>query len=140
MIKVILSITFLLCMIIFILFIMMIGFKQNETGLLYLGLGLPVCFYLIIEYLKFINKITVEKEFVVVKNPVFGEKKIQYADIEYWKEIHPTYREGLHRKLILKTQNKKKVIILEDIDYKKYEMLRVKLKSDWKTKEIIYKY
>ena len=134
--KVILIITFLLCMVIFTLIIMMIGFKQNEIRLLYLGLGVPLWLYLIFVYLKFLNKITVEKEFTIVKNPVFGKEKVEYREIEYWKEIQPPARGNLYRTLILKTyQNKRKITILEDVDCMKFETLRLKLKSEWKSKE-----
>ena len=129
-------ITFLLCMIIFTLIIMQIGFKRNEVGLLYLGLGIPFWIYLIIVYLKFLNKITVEMEFTIVKNPLFGKEQIQYGEIEYWKEIQPSVMGPLYRTLILKTyQNKRKIIILEDVDFEKFETLRFKLKTDWKSKE-----
>ena len=137
--KLILVITLILCVIIFTLVIIMIGFRQNNPELSYLGLGLPLWFHFFIIHLKFLNKITVEKEYVIVKNLVFRGKKIHYEAIEYWDEIQPV--RVYQRKLILKTyQNKRKIIILEDVDYKKYEMLRSRLKSDWKTKEILYKY
>jgi len=75
-------------------------------------------------------------EFTIVKNPLFGKEQIQYGEIEYWKEIQPSVRGPLHRTLILKTyQNKRKIIILEDVDYEKFETLRSKLKTDWKSKE-----
>ena len=129
-------ITFLLCMIIFTLIIIMIGFKQNETRLLLFGLGVPLWLYLIFVYLKFLNKITVEKEITIVKNPVFGKEKIQYREIEYWKEVQAPARVPLYRTLILKTyQSKRKITILEDVDCRKFETLRLILKSNWKSKE-----
>ena len=134
--KVILIIIFLLCMIIFTLFIMVIACNINETRLLYLGLGIPLWFYNIIVYLKFLNKITVEMKFVIVKNLVFGKTKILFEEIEYWKENSPPARGTLYRTLILKTNQKtRKITILEDVDCKKYEMLRSILIYDWKTKE-----
>ena len=136
--KLILIIAFILFVIIFTLIIILIGFRQNNKELSYLGLGLPLWFYLLVVYIKFLNSITVEKDYVIVKNPFF-RKKIQYEEIEYWEENQSI--RTLHRKLILKTyQSKRKIFILEDIDYKKYEMLQSRLKYDWKMKEIIYKY
>jgi len=115
---------------------MTIGFMQNETGLLYLGVGIPLWLYLIFVYLKFLNKITIEKEFTIVKNPVFGKEKVQYREIEYWKEIQAPVRGPFYRTLMLKTyQNKRKITILEDVDCRKFETLRLILKSDWKSKE-----
>ena len=114
---------------------MIIAFKQNETRLLYLGFGVPLWLYLIIVNSKFLNKIIVEKDYVTVKNAVFGKKRIQYAEIEYWKETPRLPGRILSRTLILKTH--KKITILEDVDCKGFEILWQRLKSDWKSKEKI---
>ncbi len=47
-------------MILFTLFIMNLGYKQGNTELLYLGLGLPLWFYFLITYTKWLNRIEVE--------------------------------------------------------------------------------
>jgi len=142
MIKIILIATFFLLGMIFSLLIMMIGFKQNEIELVYIfGLGTPVWFYFFIEYLKLLNEITIKDEFIIVKNLIFGRKKIQYEDIKSWKENPAPVNKVLRRTLILKTyKDRGKIIILEDIDHKKFEILLIKLKSDWESKEVVYKF
>ena len=132
--KIILIIGFIFFLIVLTLIIMIIGIRQNITILSYLGAAIPFWIYYLTLYFRLLNRITVENEFVLVKNLIFGEKKVQYENIEYWEE-NPSIR-VLYRTLLLKLKkDKKKIVISEDVDSKSYEILRCILISDWKTKE-----
>lgn len=87
MIRLTLVIGFLISMILFTLFIMNLGFKQGNPELLYLGLGLPLWFYFLIIYAKWLNRIEVEQEFFKIKNLIFGQRIINYKEIEQWEVI-----------------------------------------------------
>lgn len=134
--KIILAIVFIFFMIITTFVITIVGFKQHILVLQLLGFGIPFWCYFLILCTKFLNRITIEKEFVTIKNLIWGEKKIFFEDIQYWTENSPNFRGIFHRSILLKVkQDKRKSTILEDIDYSNYNMLRSRLISDWKIKK-----
>lgn len=128
MIRLTFIIGFLISMIIFTLFIMNLGFQQGNLELLYLGFGLPLWIYFLIVYLKLINKITVEREYVKIKNLIFGEKVINYKDIEQW-EVIDTIRMP-QQNLLIKIKGKK-IVISNMTDLENYEILRHELRINW---------
>ena len=115
-------------MIFFTIFIMRLGYTQDNIELLYLGLGLPLWFYLLYFYLKWFNKIKVETEFVTLKNIVFRQKDIYFKEIEQWEEIQ-TIRVS-QRNLLLRV-NGKKILISNMSDLRNYEILRQKLETNF---------
>lgn len=123
-------------MILFTLFIMNIGCKQGNPELLYLGLGLPLWFYFLILYAKWLNRIEVEQEYFKIKNLIFGQRIINYKDIEQW-EVIQTIRIS-QQNLLIRIEGKK-LVISNMIDSKNYEILRHKLKTNWSELERKYK-
>lgn len=107
---------------------MNLGFQQGNLELLYLGFGLPLWIYFLIIYLKWINKITVEREYVKIKNLIFGEKVINYNDIEQW-EVIDTIRIA-QQNLLIKIKGKK-IVISNLTDLENYEILRHELRTNW---------
>ena len=128
MIRLAFVIGFLISMIIFTLLIMNLGFQQGNLKLLYLGFGLPLWVYFLIIYLKWINKITVEREYVKIKNLIFGEKVINYKDIDQW-EVIDTIRIS-QQNLLIKIKGKK-IVISNMTDLENYEILRHELRINW---------
>ena len=115
-------------MILFTLLIMNLGYKQGNTELLYLGLGLPLWFYFLITYTKWINRIEVEQEYFKIKNLIFGNRIIKYSEIEQWQEIY-TINLFAHN-LLLKVKGKK-IVISNMIDLENYKTLRHRLRTNW---------
>jgi len=107
---------------------MNLGFQQGNLKLLYLGFGLPLWVYFLIIYLKWINKITVEREYVKIKNLIFGEKVINYKDIDQW-EVIDTIRIS-QQNLLIKIKGKK-IVISNMTDLENYEILRHELRINW---------
>lgn len=128
MIRLALIIGFLTSMILFTLFIMNLGYKQGNTELLYLGLGLPLWFYFLINYTKWINRIELEQKYFKVKNLIFGNRIIKYSEIEQWQEI---YTINLFAHNLLLKVNGKKIVISNIIDLENYETLRHRLRTNW---------
>ncbi len=128
MIRLTLILGFQVSMIIFTLFIMNLGYRQGNTELLYLGLGLPVWFYLFIFYTKWINRIEVKQEYFMIKNLISGRRIIHYKDIELWEMIQ-TVR--ISQQNLLIRVNGKKFIISNMVDMKNYEILRHRLRTNW---------
>jgi hypothetical protein len=114
---------------------MSLGFQQGNFELLYFGLGLPLWIYFLIVYLKLINRIKAEEEFVQIRNLVFGGTVVNYKDILQWEEID-TYRIS-QRNILLKLKGKK-IIVSNLIDLKNYEILRHRLKTHWSKSERKY--
>tara|TARA_R110001583_G_scaffold18731_1_gene74216 strand:- start:630 stop:974 length:345 start_codon:yes stop_codon:yes gene_type:complete len=107
---------------------MNLGYRQGNTELLYLGLGLPVWFYLFIFYTKWINRIEVKQEYFMIKNLISGRRIIHYKDIELWEMIQ-TVR--ISQQNLLIRVNGKKFIISNMVDMKNYEILRHRLRTNW---------
>ena len=128
MIRLALIIGFSTSMILFTLLIMNLGYKQGNTELLYLGLGLPLWFYFLITYTKWINRIEVEQEYFKIKNLIFGNRIIKYSEIEQWQEIY-TINLFAHN-LLLKVKGKK-IVISNMIDLENYKTLRHRLRTNW---------
>ncbi len=113
-------------MILFTLFIMNLGYKQENNELLYLGLGLPLWFYLTVFYMKLFNKISVESDSLVLKNIFFGLKTIEFKEIEKWEE-HLTFN-TFSNSLLLRVRGRK-IIISNMSDKKNYKILLEKLNA-----------
>ena len=128
MIRLTLIIGFLISMILFTLFIMNLGYKQGYPELLYLGLGLPLWFYILIFYAKWLNRIEVEQEYFKIKNLIFGQTIINYKDIKQWEVIH-TIRIS-QQNLLIRVKGKK-LVISNMSDSENYETLRRKLRTNW---------
>ena len=126
MIRLTLIICFLITMILFTGFIMNLGYEQGNFELRYLGIGLPLWIYLLYFYLRMINRIKVEAEFVTIQNIVFGQREIYFRDIEHWEEIYTVNL--LSRNLLLKVSGEK-VVISNMCDKKKYKILRDRLST-----------
>ncbi len=107
---------------------MNMGYKQGNTELMYLGLGLPLWLYFLIIYTKWINKIEVEQDYFKVKNIIFGNRIIKYSEIEQWQEIY-TMNLFAHN-LLLKVKGKK-IVISNMIDSENYETLHHRLRTHW---------
>jgi hypothetical protein len=114
-------------MILFSVFIMTLGFEQGNKELLLLGLGLPLWIYLLLFYLRLINRIRVEREFVTIKNIVLGQRSIYFKDIEHWEE---NYAVNLFAKSLLLRVKGKKIVISNMIDSKNYRILRDSLATN----------
>lgn len=112
-----------------------IGFHRDNFELLYIGIGLPLWIYFLIVYLKLANRIKVEKEFVQIRNLVFGRIVVNYNDILQWEEID-TYR--ISQKNILLKLKDKKIVVSNLVDLKNFEILRHKLKTHWSESERKY--
>jgi hypothetical protein len=121
-------------MVITIVFMKM-GIDNGINELLYLGFGLPLWFYLLIFYIKWINNLEVGSESVRIKNVIFGQKIIEYSEIEQWEEIYTVNL--LAHNLLLKVRGKK-IVISNMCDLKNYENLRHILKTDWTKSERKY--
>ena len=126
MIRLTLIVCFQIAMILFTIFIMHLGFEQGNKELLYLGLGLPLWLYLLYFYLRLMNRIKVETEFVTIKNIIFGQKDIYFKDIKQWEEIYTVHL--FARNLLLKVRGKK-IVISNICDKKNYKILRESLSS-----------
>jgi hypothetical protein len=100
---------------------MNLGLEQGNKELLFLGLGLPLWIYLLYFYLRLINRIKVETEFVTIKNIAFGQRDIYFKDIEHWEESHTINL--FARNLLLKVGGKK-IVISNMSDSKNYKILR----------------
>ena len=59
---------------------------QHDYNLLYFGLGIPFCLYLLVLNLRRFSKIEVENDFVIIKYLLFRDKKIFYNQIDKWEE------------------------------------------------------
>jgi len=114
-------------MILFTVFIMTLGFEQGNKELLFLGLGLPLWIYLLLFYLRLINRIRVEREFVTIKNIVLGQRSIYFKDIEHWEE---NYAVNLFAKSLLLRVKGKKIVISNMSDSKNYRILRDSLATN----------
>ncbi len=123
-------------MILFTLFIMNLGYKQGNPELLYLGLGLPLWFYFLIIYAKWLNRIEVEQEYFKIKNLIFGQRIIDYKDIEQWEVIQTT---RISQQNLLIRVKGKKLVISNMIDTENYETLRHRLRTNWTELEREYK-
>jgi len=106
---------------------MTLSFRQGNKELLFLGLGLPLWIYLLLFYLRLINRISVEREFVSIKNIVLGKRNIYFKDIEHWEE---NYTINLFAKFILMRVKGKKVVISNMSDSKNYKILRDSLATN----------
>jgi hypothetical protein len=115
---------------------MNLGYKQGNTELLYLGLGLPLWFYFLITYTKWLNRIEVEREYFKIKNLIFGQRIINYKDIEQW-EVIQTIRIS-QQNLLIRVKGKK-IVISNMIDLENYETLRHRLRTNWAELERKYK-
>jgi hypothetical protein len=115
-------------MIISTLFIMNLGFKNGVNELLFLGLGLPIWLYLLIGYSKWFNRIEVGKEHFKINYLFFGQRIINYKDIEQW-EIIQTFR--ISQQNLLIRLKRKKIVISNMSDLKNYELLRHRLRTNW---------
>jgi len=111
------------------------GNLNGNSGLLYLGLGLPIWFYLLYYYMKWFNKIEVDKESFIVRNVFFGKRTILFKEIEEWEEIE-TVR-IFQRNLLIRI-NGKKTIISNLSDIANYEILKSELKTNWSETERKY--
>ena len=127
MIRLTLIICFQIVMILFTVFIMTLGFEQGNKELLFLGLGLPLWIYLLLFYLRLINRIRVEREFVTIKNIVLGQRSIYFKDIEHWEE---NYAVNLFAKSLLLRVKGKKIVISNMSDSKNYRILRDSLATN----------
>lgn len=136
MIRLTLIIGFLISMILFTLFIMNLGYKQGNPELLYLGLGLPLWFYCLILYAKWLNRIEVEQEYFKIRNLILGQKIINYKDIEQW-EVIETIRIS-QQNLLIRVKGKK-LVISNMVDSENYEILRHRLRTNWTELERKYK-
>jgi len=114
-------------MILFTVFIMTLGFEQGNKELLFLGIGLPLWIYLLLFYLRLINRIRVEREFVTIKNIVLGQRSIYFKDIEHWEE---NYAANLFAKSLLLRVKGKKIVISNMSDSKNYRILRDSLATN----------
>lgn len=123
-------------MILFTLFIMNLGYKQGNPELLYLGLGLPLWFYCLILYAKWLNRIEVEQEYFKIRNLILGQKIINYKDIEQW-EVIETIRIS-QQNLLIRVKGKK-LVISNMVDSENYEILRHRLRTNWTELERKYK-
>lgn len=135
MIRLTFIIGFLIIMILFSILIMSVGFYKDNFELLFIGLGLPIWMFLLIRYLKLINRINVEKESVQIRNLVFGNTVVNYKDILQWEEID-TFR--ISQKNILINLKNKKIVVSNLIDLKNFEILRHRLKTHWTESERNY--
>ena len=136
MIRLTIIIGFLISMIFFTLFIMNLGYQQGNTELLYFGFGLPIWIYLLFSFLKWINRIEVKEGYFKIKNLLFGQRIINFKDIEQW-EVIQTIRIS-QQNLLIKV-NGKKIIISNMIDLENYETLRHRLRTNWAEIERKYK-
>ncbi len=127
MIRLTLIICFQIVMILFTVFIMTLGFEQGNKELLFLGIGLPLWIYLLLFYLRLINRIRVEREFVTIKNIVLGQRSIYFKDIEHWEE---NYAANLFAKSLLLRVKGKKIVISNMSDSKNYRILRDSLATN----------
>lgn len=124
MIRLTFIIFFQIALILITILIMHLGYRQGDMELLLLVLGIPLYIYMIFFYLKLINRIKVEKEFVTIKNLVFGKVEIPFKDIQHWEEIYTIHL--FARNLLLRT-DRRKIIISNLIDKKNYKILHDKL-------------
>jgi len=106
---------------------MNLGYNQGEMRLLYLGIGLPLWFYLIFFYSKWFNRIIVKSDSVIIKNIFWGQKTIIFSEIEKWNE---NYIINTFSRSLLLYVNGNKVIVSNMSDKKNYETLLNKLRSD----------
>lgn len=120
MIRLTLIICFQIFMILFTVFIMNLALEQGNKELLFLGFGLPLWICLLYFYLRQINRINVETEFVTIKNIVFGQRDIYFKDIDHWEE---RYLVNLFAKGLLLKVKGKKIVILNMSDLKNYKIL-----------------
>lgn len=124
MIRLTFIISFLVAMILFTIFIMHLGFKQGNMELLLPGLAFPLWIFLLFNYLKFINRVRVEKDFMTIRNFIFGQKDIYFKDIQHWEEVYTLHL--FARNLLIKTGGKK-IIVSNMIDKKNYKILHDRL-------------
>lgn len=115
---------------------MSLGYTQGNTELLYLGLGLPLWLYFLITYTKWLNRIEVKQESFKLKNLIFGQRNINYKDIEQW-EVIDTIR-ITQQNLLIKVKGKR-LVISNMTDLENYETLHHRLRTHLAELEKKYK-
>ena len=121
MIRLIFSITVCFLIILLLSLGVYIGFDQGIKELQYTGLiGLPIFFFGLYFYLRLINKIEVEADFVKIKYVFFRHRTIYFKDINHWEE---NYVFNMLANFIMLKVKGKKVLISDMIDKKNYKIL-----------------
>jgi hypothetical protein len=106
---------------------MYFGFKDGNIVLQYTGLvGLPLFMYGLYFYMRLINRIEVEADFVKIKNVFFGKRMIYFKDIEHWEE---NYVFNMLANFIMLKVKGKKVLISDMIDKENYNILLNRLST-----------
>ena len=100
---------------------MILGYRQGNSELLYLGLGLPMWIFLMRFYLNQIHKISLSTDYLSIKIPLSKAKKINFKDIKDW-ETNYDARTNINS-IVIKTNNKK-TVITDLTDKKNFESLR----------------
>ena len=116
---------FSICICVFILLLMSLflyfGFEQGNTTLQYIGLvGLPLFLFGLYFYLRLINRIIVDAEFVKLKCVFFKQRTIYFKVIEHWEE---NYLFNMLAHFISLKVNGRKILITDMIEKKKYKIL-----------------
>ena len=106
------------------------GYKNGDFDLCFVGLGLPVCFWMLFRWLKFLNRFEVKNDSIRVSNIFFTASDINKSEIVSWTASYIN-RTGMYV-LVIKT--KKKTYPFSDmIDergfHKAVEYCRIKLKN-----------